>query len=78
MDKPSKPPFKEFKAEKSEIDKVLSKISFANEIEPVSDMIGGTKEALRKLDYFIKIFLFCFKHPGEHHNKKQKENSQGD
>lgn len=54
VDKPSKPPFKEFKAEKSEIDKVLSKISFANEIEPVSDMIGGTKEALRKLDYFIE------------------------
>ena len=54
VEKPSKPPFKEFKATKEEIDKTLSKISFLNQIEPVGDMIGGTKEALRKLEFFLK------------------------
>lgn len=53
-EKKTKAPFKEFKADKKEIETVLSKISFSEEILPVSDMIGGSIEAHKKLNYFIK------------------------
>jgi deoxyribodipyrimidine photo-lyase len=54
VEKISKAPFKEFKIEKQDIDKFLSKISFSNSVKPASDMIGGSKIALEKLNYFIK------------------------
>jgi deoxyribodipyrimidine photo-lyase len=54
VEKNAKPPFKEFKADKKEIETTLSKISFDDEILPVNDMIGGSKESQKKLNYFIK------------------------
>ncbi|HMV42251.1 MAG TPA: deoxyribodipyrimidine photolyase [Leptospiraceae bacterium] len=50
----SKAPFKEFSGKREDIEKVLSKITFSNHVEPVRDTIGGSKEAAKKLSHFIK------------------------
>ena len=50
----SKPPFKLFICRQEEIDKVLSKISFKNEINPTPSIVGGRKEALKILGNFLK------------------------
>lgn len=56
----SKAPFKEFSCKREDIEKVLSKITFANKVEPVSNTIGGSKEALKKLTHFIKNNLSLY------------------
>ncbi len=48
-----KAPFKEFGGENSEIERILSDISFSCSVSPVSSVHGGRKAGLLKLKHFI-------------------------